>query len=239
LRQRLLAAGSPACWLSLTLLFIVLTLLPNLLSWSVALIFATLLILWGWLFGLPGRTLYRLLPLVSVGLLALLVILLSQPAALGTPALWLGVPEVYWLANILLKSALVVLLMSGPATYFTQRQWLEAFQGLYLPGGLVALLYLMLRNLSHLREEAGRLLRARDARGGGGGGYRGLVTAAGMSQTWLTRLGLRADTQALALCARNFHGALPDLGGRRLRLAEGLLILLLGGGLAWALQLWP
>lgn len=202
------------------------------------LFFAGLLLLWGWFFRLPLVVLYRLLPLLSLGLVAGLLVLLGAPPAAGASGAWADLPQGRWLGNLLLKSALAVLLMSGPAACFTERHWLVALQGLHLPGGVVALLYLMLRNLGQLRAEALRLMRAREARGGGGRGYRGLVTAAGISQTWLTRLGQRADWQALALCARNYIGTFPDLGEQRLSWREGLIIILVGGGLAWAVWHW-
>lgn len=187
----------------------------------------------------PLRTLLcRLLPLLSCGCIALAVLLLVSAGPGAQPLrLWgwerpVASHAAGFLGALWVKSGLLVLWLTALTHGLSERDLLEGLTAWHLPRRVTAVTYLMIRGLHAVRDDIGRLMRARAARGRPRGLY-ALWVAAALSQTLLLRLGRRAETQALALTARGFGGRLELLEVRSLRCAQGLLLLLVTGALLW------
>jgi len=155
--------------------------------------------------------LLRLTPLLSFAVVtsALLLVAPTPPGTPTTRVLLTGqsVPQVgvEFILGLMVKSVLVVVLASAFTRWLSERDLLAGLIGLRVPATVAALLYLMVRSLRDVRNEAGRLLRARDARGTPRG-VRAVRVAAAMAQVLLIRLGQRADLRAAGLVSRGFDG---------------------------------
>lgn len=136
-----------------------------------------------------------------------------------------------FLGALTAKSVLIVTTASTWARWMSERDVLAGLTGLRVPGRIAAVLYLMLRNLRDVRDEATRLVRARDARGRPRG-WRAVKVAAALSRVLLIRLGQRADLRAAALVSRGFGGRLPLVGWGRLSPREVGWVVLSGLGVA-------
>jgi len=124
---------------------------------------------------------------------------------------------------------------------------IEALRRLRLPGLLVATIGFMVRYLTVLGDEAGRMGRAREARsadptGRGGGSLRWRATVTGhMVGTLFLRSYERSERIYAAMLARGFEGTLLRLPGRPIEPAEllgfalaGLVVALVGlAGWLW------
>ena len=184
----------------------------------------------------------RLAPLVSFVALAFALLLLA-PVPAGTPTVRLPlIPHdlpragLSFVLAIVVKSALVVALATAFTRWLSEREFLAALGGLRIPGKVAALLYLMVRSLRDVRDEALLLTRARDSRGKPRG-LRALRTAAALSQVLIIRLGQRADLRAAALVSRGFRNRLPLVGAPTLAWHEGACVLAAGALLVWVATL--
>ncbi len=182
--------------------------------------------------------LLRLAPLVSFCVIALVLVLLV-PVVEGSAALMLpgwsrpiSRQGVEFIVDIAAKAALIVLLVTGSAARMGERDLLEGLLGLRLPSKLVSLLYLVVRQLHSVREETGRLIRGRDARGRPGG-LAAVRVAGAMAQVLLVRLARRAETQAMALASRGFEGRITLGDWRALTPSELLMLILIGAFTLW------
>ena len=94
--------------------------------------------------------------------------------------------------------------------------------GLGLPRVLSMLLVLMVRYVGVLRDEARRMVRARESRGGVRGFARGARVAGCMVGSLFVRSLGRAERVSAAMAARGFDGHLPSLRAGRMRLRDVL-----------------
>ncbi|NPV47684.1 MAG: hypothetical protein HPY69_12050 [Armatimonadetes bacterium] len=176
----------------------------------------------------------RLVPLFSFGVVALVLLLLA-PRSPGMETvvlpLWhrpVPASGLHFVVSLWVKSVLVLAWVTVFAQRLTERDLLEGLTSLRLPPRLVALCYLMVRNVQGVGAEVRRLVRACEARGRPRG-WRALTVAVSMAAVLLTRLGRRADTQALAMVARGFAGGLPLLIWRPVRAGHLLALAGVGG----------
>jgi len=95
--------------------------------------------------------------------------------------------------------------------------------GLGLPRVLSMLLVLTVRYVGLLRDEARRMVRARDARGGARGFARGARVAGCMVGSLFVRSLGRAERVSAAMLSRGFDGHLPSARLRRIRARDVLL----------------
>lgn len=176
----------------------------------------------------------RLVPLVSFGVVALgLLLLAPRPAGTETvllPPWHLPVPAsgLHFVMGLWAKSILVLAWVTVFAQRLSERDLLEGLTSLSLPPRLVALCYLMVRNVRGVGAEVRRLARAAEARGRPRG-WRALTVAASMASILVIRLGRRADAQALAMVSRGFAGGLPLLDCRPVRAGHMLALASVGG----------
>lgn len=183
--------------------------------------------------GAPRALLPRLLPLFSFAILALALLLLAPlgptSARVVLPGISRPVPAsgLHFVASVWVKSALVLAWVTVFARRLSQRDLLAGLTDLRLPARMVALLYLMVRNVQGVGAEVRRLVRACEARGRPRG-WRVIIVLASMATVLVTRLGRRADAQALGMVARGFSGGLPLLGSDPVR--PGQLLALIGVG---------
>lgn len=192
----------------------------------------------------PLRRLLRLVPLASFGFFCMLLLLIV-PIEPDTPTVVLPlwgrpIPEqgAWFVAALMVKSTLIVLLVTAFAERLSERDLLVGLTGLRLPPKLVSLCYLMVRGVRSIGGEVMRLLRARDARGRPRG-LRAVRVAAAMAQVLIIRLGLRAETQAFALCARGYAGRLVIADFRCLSALEFSALTLSAVVLIWMITVWP
>lgn len=188
----------------------------------------------------PPLVLVRLVPLLSFGVVALaLILVLPAPEEAATITLLSRrVPEqgVRFLSAVVIKSALLVLMATAFAERLSERDVLTGLTGWRLPAKVVSLCYLTLRSLHTVRDELLRLLRARDARGAPRG-LRAVTTAGDVAQMLLVRLGRRAETQALALCARGYRGRLVVCDDGAPSWPEAVALTCVALGLLWLILL--
>src|SRR5262249_29141044 len=109
------------------------------------------------------------------------------------------------------KALISVIALTALTSALSEAGLVEALQALGLPGILVTLMAFLLRYLGVLEEEAARMMRARDARGGPAGLSR--LTRAAVAGHLVGSLFLRsyarAGRVARAMQARGFVGTLP------------------------------
>ena len=233
-----MTALSPSFWLGLLVFVILACALVNI-SRPLPILILSLLTVVAWIaVQVPLKRLVRLLPLVSFGVFCLLLLVLipiePDAATVELPLWGRPVPEqsARFVAALLVKSTLIVLLVTAFAERLSERDLLAGLTGLRLPPRLVALCYLMVRGVHSIRAELMRLMRAREARGKPHG-MRAIRVVAAMTLMLIIRLGLRAETQAFALCARGYDGRLTITDFRCLTLQEAVTL-----GLAAAILLW-
>ncbi len=159
--------------------------------------------------GLIGR---RLLPLAVMGLSLVLV----RAAAERLGCIADAERGEMFVASLVLKAYLIVAFTTAAQAAFSERDLLVGLNSLPLPADARSLGYLMVRGARYLADEVRRLVRAREARGGG----RGLRLAraiGSLAQVLIVRCGRRAETQAFALRARGFETGFPTLQRAPLR----------------------
>lgn len=190
----------------------------------------------------PLRRLSRLLPLFSFGLFCfLLLLIVPLDAAMETarlPVWGKAVPlqGMWFLGALMVKSTLIVLLTTAFAERLSERDLLAGLTGLALPAKMVSLCYLMGKGVRSLRDEAMRLVRARDARGRPRG-LRAVRIGAAMAQVLMIRLGRRAENQAFALCARGYAGRLAIVQWRHISALEVAALAVCLPALTWLILL--
>ena len=102
-----------------------------------------------------------------------------------------------------------------------------------LPAPLAGVLLFLWRYLSLLLEESGRMGRARAARAGGRPTWR---SAAGIIGSLFLRTLDRAERIHAAMLSRGFHGPLPSLRERKMKVDDwAFLALCAGAALGWRL----
>ncbi|HEY3397212.1 MAG TPA: cobalt ECF transporter T component CbiQ [Armatimonadota bacterium] len=138
---------------------------------------------------------------------------------------------------LLLKAgvSLVALSLLGATT--TPEELLGALRTLRVPALLVTTLALTIRYLSVLREEAQRMLQARDSRGCPTGLRRRARVTGSMIGSLFLRSYERAERVGHAMAARGFTGSFPGDEPRRLTHPDLLAPLLTVGMMCW-LVLW-
>jgi len=159
--------------------------------------------------GTVGR---RLLPVATLGVTLVGFRALAEALGYGTDD---GRGEVF-IASLVLKAYLVVALTTAAQPLLSERDVLVALNSLPMPSDARSIAYLMVRGVRYLRDEVLRLVRAREARGGGRG-LRLLRALGSLAQVLIVRCGRRSETQAFALRARGFERGFPTVGLHRLR----------------------
>lgn len=122
-------------------------------------------------------------------------------ALLNREAMW--TPLTLWA-----RCTITVLWATALTAGLTHADVLDGLTSLRLPPRLVALCYLMADAIRLTRDEVRRVVRARDLRGKPRG-LRAIRAAGSVAAALMIRLALRAETRALALSSRGFHGRLP------------------------------
>jgi len=136
-------------------------------------------------------------------------------------------PEGLWLfVSIMVKAALCITALSLLGITTPPQELMAALRQLRFPALLLTVLSLTARYLLILRDEARRMMQARDARGPGRGLLRRAKTTGAMVGSLFLRSYERAERIGQAMAARGFDGTLPVVNCTRFTWRDAAVILL-------------